>query len=208
MSSISNDKQLLTEKEKDCLKMIIEFNGYKNSKYLKKTTILYKDYLNIMIKLYKSLDEDENKDEYGRTRSEYGAATYEISESNENRYFNNLEEGRKYSLEELGITMTETFKMDRITIELDEEGYLVGSSSPNLIDRLQVEFYKLRLEDDATDLYYQTQDLKEYFRFYDAGSGIKVDVFDANKLSNAEKGIFLFTMYPIDTLLEGLENED
>ena len=103
--------------------------------------------------------------------------------------------------------MTGRFKMDNITIEVDEEGYLVGSSSPNLIDRLRVEFYKLRLEDDDTDFYYQTQDLKEYFRFYDASSGIKVDVFDANKLSNAEKGIFLFTMYPIDTLILELEKK-
>ena len=104
--------------------------------------------------------------------------------------------------------MNETFKMDNITIEVDEEGYLVGSSSPDLIDRLQVEFYKLRLDGDDTALYYQTQDLKEYFSFYDVGDGIKVDVFDTDKLSNAEKGIFLFTMYPIDTLILELENED
>ena len=104
--------------------------------------------------------------------------------------------------------MTGRFKMDNITIEVDEEGYLVGSSSPNLIDRLRVEFYKLRLEDDDTDLYYQTQDLKEYFRFSDADSGIKVDVFDANKLSKLEEGIFIFTMYPIDSLILELGKEE
>lgn len=104
--------------------------------------------------------------------------------------------------------MTDTFKMDTITIEIDDEGCLVGSSNPDLIDRLRTEFYKLRLEDDDTDLYYQTQDLKEYFRFSDVGDGIKVDVFDADKLSNAEKGIFIFTMYPIDTLILELEKEE
>ena len=104
--------------------------------------------------------------------------------------------------------MNSTFKMDNITIEIDEEGYLVGSSSSDLIDRLRVEFYKLRLDGDDTALYYQTQDLKEYFSFYDVGDGIKVDVFDADKLSNAEKGIFLFTMYPIDTLILELEKKE
>ena len=104
--------------------------------------------------------------------------------------------------------MNSTFKMDNITIEVDDNGYLVGSSSPNLIDKLRVEFYKLRLEGDDTALYYQTQDLKEYFSFYDVSDGIKVDVFDANKLSNAEKGIFLFTMYPIDTLILELEKKE
>ena len=42
--------------------------------------------------------------------------------------------------------MNETFKMDNITIELDEDGYLVNSSNPNLIKRLEEENLYLKAE--------------------------------------------------------------
>lgn len=104
--------------------------------------------------------------------------------------------------------MNSTFKMDNITIELDEEnGYLVNSSNPNLIKRLQEEFNELRADEDSSALYYQTKDLKTYFEFWSENNRIKVNVFDADKLTNKEKGIFIFTMYPIDTLILELERE-
>lgn len=101
--------------------------------------------------------------------------------------------------------MNETFKMDNITIELDEDGYLVNSSNPNLIKRLEEEFEELRVDGDTSDLYYQTNDLTKYFEFYSEGNGIRVNIFSTDKLTRQEIGFIVCTMYPIDTLIHELE---
>ena len=104
--------------------------------------------------------------------------------------------------------MNESFKMDNITIEIDEYGYIVNCSNPEFIKWVQYELAKLRDNEEDTNLYYLTKDLKQYFMFDLDHYRVVVDVFDADKLSDKEKGIFTFTMYNIDNLLGGLENED
>ena len=103
--------------------------------------------------------------------------------------------------------MNETFKMDNIIIELDEDGYLVNSSNPNLIKRLEEEFEELRVDGDTSDLYYQTKDSTKYFEFYSEGNGIRVNIFSTDKLTRQERGFIVCTMYPIDTLIHELEKE-
>lgn len=101
--------------------------------------------------------------------------------------------------------MNDIFKMDSISIEIDEYGYLINSSNLDFVKWLQYELGKLRDNEDYTDLYYQTKDLKQYFVFDLDHYKVVVDVFDADELSDKEKRDISFNMYSVDNLLGGLE---
>lgn len=93
--------------------------------------------------------------------------------------------------------MTDTFKINRFTITLDDESCIVDCDNPALWGAIETQ---VTVDDD---LYYIDNLNKQYWRFYTYGcyKGEKMvfaDVFDSDRFSDAERGVLVCCCLPLE----------
>ncbi len=93
--------------------------------------------------------------------------------------------------------MTDTFKINRFTITLDDESCIVDCDNPALWGAIETQ---VTVDDD---LYYIDNLNKQYWRFYTYGcyKGEKMvfaDVFDSDRFSDAERDVLVCCCLPLE----------